>query len=131
MPGFAGTAEELDTLLAERLASKQLTGDEFLLPAHCRSSRDRPSFPESCKAHRSIPERKSLLLGRDMLLAIRGFKIFAHGPSLDLKRFGFITFWKQMSYTLFPSFTADETSSESFKPNEYEFEIVWNAADTA
>ena len=29
MPGFAGTAEELDTLLAERLASKQLTGDEF------------------------------------------------------------------------------------------------------
>jgi len=66
-----------------------------------------------------------------MLLAIRGFKIFAHGPSLDLKRFGFITFWKQMSYTLFPSFTADETSSESFKPNEYEFEIVWNAADTA
>jgi len=29
VPGFAGTAEELDTLLAEGLASKQLTGDDF------------------------------------------------------------------------------------------------------
>ena len=29
VPGFAGTAEELDTLLAEGLASKQLTEDEF------------------------------------------------------------------------------------------------------
>lgn len=28
-PGFAGTPEELDTLLAEGLASKQLTEDEF------------------------------------------------------------------------------------------------------
>jgi Arc/MetJ-type ribon-helix-helix transcriptional regulator len=28
MPGFAGTPEELDTLLAEGLASKQLTEDE-------------------------------------------------------------------------------------------------------
>jgi Arc/MetJ-type ribon-helix-helix transcriptional regulator len=29
VPGFAGTAEELDALLAEGLASKQLTEDEF------------------------------------------------------------------------------------------------------
>jgi Arc/MetJ-type ribon-helix-helix transcriptional regulator len=29
VPGFAGIPEELDTLLAERLASKQLTEDEF------------------------------------------------------------------------------------------------------
>jgi Arc/MetJ-type ribon-helix-helix transcriptional regulator len=29
VPGFAGTSEELDTLLAEGLASKQLTEDEF------------------------------------------------------------------------------------------------------
>ena len=29
VPGFAGTAEELDTLLAEGLASKQLTEDAF------------------------------------------------------------------------------------------------------
>jgi Arc/MetJ-type ribon-helix-helix transcriptional regulator len=29
VPGFAGTQEELDTLLAEGLASKQLTEDEF------------------------------------------------------------------------------------------------------
>jgi Arc/MetJ-type ribon-helix-helix transcriptional regulator len=28
-PGFAGTPEELDTLLAEGLASKQLTRDQF------------------------------------------------------------------------------------------------------
>ena len=44
VPGFAGSPEELDTLLAEGLASKQLTEDEFwssvgkrtdaLLPAH-------------------------------------------------------------------------------------------------
>jgi Arc/MetJ-type ribon-helix-helix transcriptional regulator len=29
VPGFTGTPEELDTLLAEGLASKQLTEDEF------------------------------------------------------------------------------------------------------
>ena len=29
VPGFAGTPEEFDTLLAEGLASKQLTEDEF------------------------------------------------------------------------------------------------------
>jgi Arc/MetJ-type ribon-helix-helix transcriptional regulator len=29
VPGFAGTPEELDTLLAEGLASKQLAEDEF------------------------------------------------------------------------------------------------------
>jgi Arc/MetJ-type ribon-helix-helix transcriptional regulator len=29
VPGFAGTPEELDTLLAEGLSSKQLTEDEF------------------------------------------------------------------------------------------------------
>jgi Arc/MetJ-type ribon-helix-helix transcriptional regulator len=29
VPGFAGTPEELDTLLAEGLASTQLTEDEF------------------------------------------------------------------------------------------------------
>lgn len=29
VPGFAGTPEELDTLLAEGLASKQLTENEF------------------------------------------------------------------------------------------------------
>ena len=29
VPGFAGTPEELDTLLAEGLASKRLTEDEF------------------------------------------------------------------------------------------------------
>jgi Arc/MetJ-type ribon-helix-helix transcriptional regulator len=29
VPGFAGTPEELDTLLAEGLASKELTEDEF------------------------------------------------------------------------------------------------------
>jgi Arc/MetJ-type ribon-helix-helix transcriptional regulator len=29
VPGFAGTPEELDTLLAEGLASRQLTEDEF------------------------------------------------------------------------------------------------------
>ena len=29
VPGFAGTAEELDTLLAEGFASKQLTEEEF------------------------------------------------------------------------------------------------------
>jgi len=29
VPGFAGTPEELDTLLAEGLASKPLTEDEF------------------------------------------------------------------------------------------------------
>jgi len=29
VPGFSGTQEELDTLLAEGLASKQLTEDEF------------------------------------------------------------------------------------------------------
>ena len=30
MPGFTGTPEELDTLLAEGLASKELTEDEVL-----------------------------------------------------------------------------------------------------
>ncbi|PYU38164.1 MAG: hypothetical protein DMG54_09320 [Acidobacteria bacterium] len=30
VPGFAGTPEELDTLLAEGLASKELTEDEVL-----------------------------------------------------------------------------------------------------
>jgi Arc/MetJ-type ribon-helix-helix transcriptional regulator len=49
VPGFAGTPEELDTLLAEGLASKQLTEDEFwssidkrteaLLSEHRTSSR--------------------------------------------------------------------------------------------
>ena len=29
VPGFSGTPEELDTLLAEGLASKELTEDEF------------------------------------------------------------------------------------------------------
>lgn len=29
MPGFEGTEEELETLLAEGLASKELTADEF------------------------------------------------------------------------------------------------------
>jgi hypothetical protein len=29
VPGFSGTQEELDTLLAEGLASKQLAEDEF------------------------------------------------------------------------------------------------------
>ncbi|MGC1614640.1 MAG: hypothetical protein WA736_08145, partial [Candidatus Acidiferrum sp.] len=29
IPGFAGTPEELDTLLAEGLASKQLTEEDF------------------------------------------------------------------------------------------------------
>jgi len=29
VPGFAGAPEELDTLLAEGLASKKLTEDEF------------------------------------------------------------------------------------------------------
>jgi len=29
VPGFAGTQQELDTLLAEGLASKQLAEDEF------------------------------------------------------------------------------------------------------
>ncbi len=29
VPGFAGTPEELDTLLAEGLASKELTEDQF------------------------------------------------------------------------------------------------------
>ena len=29
VPGFAGTREELDTLLAEGLASKEITEDEF------------------------------------------------------------------------------------------------------
>jgi Arc/MetJ-type ribon-helix-helix transcriptional regulator len=29
VPGFVGTPDELDTLLAEALASKQLTEDEF------------------------------------------------------------------------------------------------------
>ncbi len=29
VPGFAGTPEELDTLLAEGLAAKELTEDEF------------------------------------------------------------------------------------------------------
>jgi len=62
-------------------------------------------------------------------LAIREFKIFAHGLSLDLRLFGFITLWRQTPCTSFVSSTANETSNESFKPNEHEFEIVCNAVD--
>jgi plasmid stabilization system protein ParE len=51
--------------------------------------------------------------------AIRDFKIFAHGPSMDLKRFGFITLWRKTPCTLFVSSTANETSGGSFKANEY------------
>jgi len=56
---------------------------------------------------------------RDILLAIRVSKIFAHGRSLDLKRFGFITPWRKTASTLFVSSTANETSGASFKVNEY------------
>src|SRR5437899_1832087 len=55
---------------------------------------------------------------RDIPLATRDFKIFTHGRSLDLKRFGFITFSKQTPCTLFASCTANETSGGSFKMNE-------------
>jgi hypothetical protein len=54
----------------------------------------------------------------DIPPAIRDFKIFAHGQSLDLKRFGFITLWRKTPSTLFASSTANETSGESFKVNE-------------
>jgi Arc/MetJ-type ribon-helix-helix transcriptional regulator len=37
VPGFAGRPEELDTLLAEGLASKQLTQDEFWSSASKRT----------------------------------------------------------------------------------------------
>ncbi len=50
VPGFAGTPEELDTLLAEGLASKQLTEDEFWSSVSKRTDallaehKDRPPF---------------------------------------------------------------------------------------
>ena len=37
VPGFAGTPEELDSLLAEGLASKQLTEEEFWSSANKRT----------------------------------------------------------------------------------------------
>jgi Arc/MetJ-type ribon-helix-helix transcriptional regulator len=37
VPGFAGTQEELDTLLAEGLASKELTEDQFWDSVHTRT----------------------------------------------------------------------------------------------
>ena len=46
---------------------------------------------------------------RNILPAIRDFKIFAHGRLLDLKRFEFITLWKQTPCTLFVSCTANGT----------------------
>jgi len=46
---------------------------------------------------------------RDILPAIRAFKIFDHGRLLDLKRFGFITLQTRMPSTLFVSCTANET----------------------
>src|SRR5438309_10054213 len=45
----------------------------------------------------------------DTPLAIREFKIFAHGLSLDLRLFGFITLWRQMRSTLFAFCTANAT----------------------
>jgi plasmid stabilization system protein ParE len=55
---------------------------------------------------------------RDIPPAIRDFKIFAHGPSLDLKRFASITFSRQTPCTLFVSCTANETSGGSLKMND-------------
>jgi hypothetical protein len=52
---------------------------------------------------------KILMWVRDILPAIREFKIFDHGQLLDLKRFGFITLWRQTPCTLFVSCTANET----------------------
>jgi Arc/MetJ-type ribon-helix-helix transcriptional regulator len=37
VPGFAGTQEELDTLLGEGLASKELTEDEFWSSVNART----------------------------------------------------------------------------------------------
>jgi Arc/MetJ-type ribon-helix-helix transcriptional regulator len=37
VPGFAGTQEELDALLAEGLASKELTEDEFWTPVDAKT----------------------------------------------------------------------------------------------
>ena len=39
VPGFAGTPEELDALLAEGLASKELTETEFWSSVYQRTSR--------------------------------------------------------------------------------------------
>jgi len=137
---FAGTPEELDTLLAEGLASKQLTEDEFLefrkqrtdallaskraapvregsvstdrqAPTsfvsphyllYCRSTRDRPSLPGCCQATIS-PLGQNPHVGSRYSSAIREFTIFDHGGKLDLKRFGFITLWRQTPCTLFVS----------------------------
>ncbi len=38
VPGFAGTDEELDALLAEGLASKELAEDEFWDAVHARTN---------------------------------------------------------------------------------------------
>src|SRR5215510_9828575 len=62
---------------------------------------------------------KILMLVRDIPPAIRDFKIFAHGRSLDLNRFGFITLWRATFSTSFVSCTANETSGGSFKMNEW------------
>jgi len=51
-------------------------------------------------------------------LAIREFKIFAHGLSLDLRLFGFITLWRQTPSTLFAFCTANATQGRSLKMNE-------------
>jgi Arc/MetJ-type ribon-helix-helix transcriptional regulator len=39
VPGFAGTQEELDALLAEGLASRELTEDEFWTSVHAQNGR--------------------------------------------------------------------------------------------
>jgi len=53
--------------------------------------------------------RQILMWVRDILPAIREFKIFDHGRLLDLKRFGFTMCWRKTPCTLFVSCTANET----------------------
>src|ERR1700739_1590550 len=67
---------------------------------------------------------------RDILPAIREFKIFDHGRLLDLKRFGFITLWRQTPCTLFVSCTANETSNSNQMSTILK-SCAMNAVDTA
>ena len=55
----------------------------------------------------SLSQNPHLVL--DTPLAIREFKIFAHGLSLDLRLFGFITLWRKTPSTLFAFCTANAT----------------------
>ena len=92
---------------------RQTAGDDIVRQfRYYLLSAEAPENPFACGRLSGAPfnhSAKILTWVRDILLAILDFEIFARGPSLDLKRFGFITLWRQTPCTFFVSCTANET----------------------